>query len=79
MSSTFMALNHGKRQKKARRKYGIVTLATHEAPEIKFPSLLCIPSALQESGPVLKLKAHSGILKCTKKGRWRDAAEVRAF
>jgi hypothetical protein len=48
---------------------GIVTLVTHEEAEIKFPSLLCIPSTLQESGPVLKLEGHSGLLKCTKKGR----------
>jgi hypothetical protein len=57
----------------------MVTLVTHEEAEIKFPSLLCIPSALQENRPVLKLKAHSGLLKCTQKGKFRDVAKVRAF
>jgi len=57
----------------------MVTLVTHEEVEIKFPSLLYIPSALRESGPVLKLEAHSGLLKSTKKGRLRDGAKVRAF
>ena len=54
----------------------MVKLVTHEEAEIKFPSLLCIPSALQERRPVLKLKPHGGLLKCTKKGRLRDAAKV---
>jgi len=57
----------------------MVTLVTHEEAEIKFASLLCIPSALQESGPVLKLKAHSALLKCTEKGRLGDASKVRAL
>jgi len=57
----------------------MVTLVTHGVAEIKFPSLLYIPSALRESGPVLKLKAHSELLKCTEKGMLREEAKVRAF
>jgi hypothetical protein len=57
----------------------MVTLVTHEKAEIKFPSLLCIPSVLQEVRAVLKLKAHSELLKYTKKGRLKDEAQVRLF